>query len=192
MNHFRIVSLVLLLSFNVLYTCNSDNIDILISNINVVDLVKGEVVFNQDVIIIKEKITKILPHGSSNLKSKQTINGTGKYLMPGLWDMHVHTGDADIFFPVYVANGITGIRDMGEGLEQSSGNQSVKFEKLALWRNEVKNGDRIGPEIILAGSMIDGTPSVWPGSIEVTDYLVFMRPLNLRRLWSACRTFING
>lgn len=99
MNHFRIVSLVLLLSFTVLYTCNSsDNADILISNINVVDLVKGEVVFNQDVIIVEKKITKIQPHDNSNLGSRQTIDGTGKYLMPGLWDMHVHTGDADIIF----------------------------------------------------------------------------------------------
>jgi len=172
MNHFRIVSLVLLLSITVLYSCNSsDNADILISNINVVNLVKGELVFNQDVFITEKKITKIQPHDNSSPGSRQTIDGTGKYLMPGLWDMHVHTGDADIFFPLYVANGITGIRDMGGGLEQSSGNQSIKFEKLAQWRNEVKNGNRIGPEILLAGSMVDGTPSFWPGSIEVTDSL---------------------
>jgi hypothetical protein len=83
--------------------------------------------------------------------------------------MHVHTGNADIFFPLYIANGITGVRDMGGGMEISTGNLSVKFQKLSVWRSEVIQGKRLGPEMILAGSMIDGSPAVWPGTIGVTD-----------------------
>ena len=66
-------------------------------------------------------------------------------------------------------NGITGVRDMGGGIEQSTGNSSVKFEILSKWRTEVLNGTRVGPEILLASSMVDGTPPTEGGSIEVTD-----------------------
>src|SRR5262249_42031049 len=55
------------------------------------------------------KRTKIPP-------SAQILEGGGKFLIPGLWDMHVHTlskGLADKFFPLFIANGITGVRDMG-------------------------------------------------------------------------------
>ena len=143
--------------------------DIIISNVNVIDVVDGKTITGQDVIIEGDKIKSIIPHGESKLQAKQLVNGERKYLIPGLWDMHVHTGDADIFFPLYVANGITGIRDMGGGMEISTGNLSVKFQKLASWRNEVIQGKRLGPEMLLAGSMIDGSPAVWPGTIAVTD-----------------------
>jgi hypothetical protein len=44
------------------------------------------------------------------------VDGNGKYLLPGLWDMHVHAVFAeriDSMFPLFVANGVLGIRDMG-------------------------------------------------------------------------------
>ena len=151
-------------------TCKpTEQADLIISNTNVIDVIQGKTITGQDVIINGDMIQSIKPHGESRLRSKNLINGEGKYLIPGLWDMHVHTGDADIFFPLYVANGITGVRDTGGGLEQSTGNLSVKFEKLCGWRDEVLSGKRLGPEMILAGSMIDGSPPVWPGTISVTD-----------------------
>lgn len=143
--------------------------DLIISNANVIDVIQGKTITGQDVIINGDKIQTIMPHGESQFKSKNLLNGEGKYLIPGLWDMHVHTGDADIFFPLYVANGITGVRDMGGGLEQSTGNLSVKFEKLSGWKSQVTRGERLGPEFILAGAMIDGSPTYWPGNIGVTD-----------------------
>lgn len=143
--------------------------DIIISNVNVIDVVDGIVIKSQDVIIERAKIKSIIPHGESKLLAEKLINGKTKYVIPGLWDMHVHTGNADIFFPLYIANGITGVRDMGGGMERSSGNLSVKFQKLSSWRSEVIQGKRLGPEMLLAGSMIDGSPTVWPGTIGVTD-----------------------
>jgi len=143
--------------------------DTIISNVNVIDVVYGKTITGQDVIIEGTKIKNIIPHGEFKLQANQLVNGESKYLIPGLWDMHVHTGNADIFFPLYIANGITGVRDTGGGMEISTGNLSVKFQKLSSWRNEVIQGKRIGPEMLLAGSMIDGSPVVWPGTIEVTD-----------------------
>jgi hypothetical protein len=164
---YKIIPILLILMLN---TCKpTEQGDIIISNVNVIDVVNGKTITGQDVIIEGDKIKSIIPHGEFKLQAKQLVNGENKYLIPGLWDMHVHTGDADIFFPLYIANGITGIRDMGGGMEKSTGNLSVNFQKLSSWRNEVIQGKRLGPEMFLAGSMIDGSPTVWPGTIGVTD-----------------------
>ena len=48
--------------------------------------------------------------------SAMVIDGKGKFLIPGLWDMHMHLGPPEIFFPLLVANGITGVREMFTGI----------------------------------------------------------------------------
>jgi imidazolonepropionase-like amidohydrolase len=101
------------------------------------------------------------------------IDGTGKYLMPGMWDMHVRlgsdeavrqhflrqpiTGLRDTRLPSlslaepdlvhYLRQGITGVRDMGSPLERT-----------AALRKEVSSGRRPGPRIITSGPMLDGAP----------------------------------
>ncbi len=169
MKQIRFFLFILIVTLTIITCKPTEQTDLIISNTNVIDIIQGKTITGQDVIIIEDKIQSIKPHEESRIKSKNLINGEGKYLIPGLWDMHVHTGDADIFFPLYVANGITGVRDMGGGLEQSTGNLSVKFEKLSGWRSEVTRGERLGPEFILAGAMIDGSPTYWPGNIGVAD-----------------------
>jgi hypothetical protein len=171
MKYHRFNFLVFAVSLTLSTCAPTEQADIIISNTNVIDVILGKTITGQDVIINGNKIQSIKPHGESRLKSKNLIHGEGKYLIPGLWDMHVHTGNADVFFPLYIASGIAGVRDTGGGLERSSGNLSVKFQKLSVWRDEVLRGERLGPEMILAGSMIDGAPPVWPGTISVTDSL---------------------
>ena len=80
-----------------------------------------------------------------------TIDGKGKYLIPGLWDMHTHTLRQErigAFFPLFIANGITGIRDMGMPLEN--------LELLKEWRKEIQVGGRIGPRIVASGATLGG------------------------------------
>ena len=48
-------------------------------------------------------------------KGAEIVDGTGKFLIPGLWDMHVHINTPEIFFPLLVANGVTGVREMFTG-----------------------------------------------------------------------------
>jgi Amidohydrolase family len=68
-------------------------------------------------------------------------------LIPGLWDMHVHLGNAaEAALPLLVASGITGVRDMG----------SPSFEVLRRWRTEALAGLRVGPRIVAAGPILDG------------------------------------
>jgi imidazolonepropionase-like amidohydrolase len=94
----------------------------------------------------------------------QVLDGAGKFLLPGLWDMHVHMAslppferNEKIFLPLFVANGVTGVRDMGGDLDV-----------LLKWRAKIASGELAGPRIVaVAGPMLDGY--IWPASQSVTN-----------------------
>jgi hypothetical protein len=77
----------------------------------------------------------------------QIVEAQGKYLIPGLWDMHTHSDRAtDLLYPLFIANGITGIRDAGS---------SVPLDTLHLWQREILAGARVGPpRQLLSGQSI--------------------------------------
>lgn len=75
----------------------------------------------------------------------QIINAAGKFLIPGLWDMHFHVTETERTFPLFIANGVTGVRSMG-------GN----FQKLFEWREAVASGRLLGPRVVACGPVIDG------------------------------------
>jgi imidazolonepropionase-like amidohydrolase len=76
----------------------------------------------------------------------RVVDANGKFLIPGLWDMHGHLTDATAdAFPLLIMNGVIGVRDMGGDLAQ-----------LDRWRSEINNGTRVGPHIIRAGPFVDG------------------------------------
>lgn len=98
-------------------------------------------------------------------KNAQVIDASGKFLIPGLWDMHVHALQkerVDYFFKLFIANGVTGIRDTGTTEEG--------FAILAGLRKEIADGTRTGPRIIAAGRILDGAkPDVPKNSIPFTN-----------------------
>jgi imidazolonepropionase-like amidohydrolase len=108
---------------------------------------------NRTVIITGDHITSV--SDSTRIqppKDVLVIDATGQYLLPGLWDMHVHSafgdwfpGGRDIILPLFIANGVTGVRDMG-------GDAPVLLE----WRKEIADGQIIGPRMIISGPMLDG------------------------------------
>lgn len=117
---------------------------------------------NMTLIITGDRITKIAKTGEVAIpKNAQVIDGTGKFLIPGLWDMHVHTlfkVHLETFFPMFIANGVTGVRDMGGDLGL-----------LKRLRKDINEGRLVGPRII-AGQMVDGPMPVWPGlPISISD-----------------------
>ena len=82
------------------------------------------------------------------------IDGTGKYLIPGLWDMHLHTGSdkdtREIMYPLLIAHGITGIRNMhGDCIQCGEGYsiEQVKARSLAI-----ASGDLVGPRVVASSS----------------------------------------
>jgi hypothetical protein len=92
-------------------------------------------------------------------KNAQVIDGRGLYLVPGLWDMHVHVWETKRAFPMFIANGVTGVRNMGGHLDQ-----------LKSWRDQTADGSLLGPRMILCGPVVDGpNPSHPDHSIVVQD-----------------------
>src|SRR5580658_4718020 len=68
------------------------------------------------------------------------VNGTGKFLIPGLWDMHVHLWYKENQLPMFVAYGVTGVQDMGSD-----------FARVSAWRAAIETGKAIGPHIVTSG-----------------------------------------
>jgi len=89
----------------------------------------------------------------------RVVDGHGKWLIPGLNDMHVHYQDLPQFLSLSVGNGVTGVRDMFGQLAQ-----------IRKWSAEIADGRRVGPRYLAAaGRILDGPKPVWPGSIAVSN-----------------------
>jgi imidazolonepropionase-like amidohydrolase len=101
---------------------------------------------DQTVVVDSGRIVRIGASDQVRPGSRATVvDGTGKYLIPGLWDMHVHLGLAgECALPLFLANGVTGVRDLGGPIEVSQ-----------AWRDSIDAGSRVGPRIRLAGPIIE-------------------------------------
>lgn len=75
----------------------------------------------------------------------RVIEGRGKFVIPGLWDMHVHLWYKQNQLPVFLAFGVTGVRDMGSD-----------FERTSAWRKAIDSGAAIGPHIVTSGPSVAG------------------------------------
>ena len=152
----RQVILLLLLLCGALINCRSQTGgDLLIKNINVVDVKTGNIDYSMNVFITKNTITKIVRYKKKNdYAVLKVIDGSDKFLIPGLWDMHTHTwSNYKDFFPLQLANGVTGIREM-----------FGKLEEVQKIKDEIKNGLIDGPMIVSSGPIIDGNPPTWSTS----------------------------
>jgi len=141
-----------------------------IVDINVVDVVRGEIHYGQTVVIAGGRIQAITPSANAQIPAGALqVPGAGRYLMPGLWDMHVHlrgdrknpiirmTHENAALLGLFLPNGIVGIREMGGDLS----------DNVLRWRDEIAAGKRTGPRILSAGRKIDQEPPAWPGSLGV-------------------------
>ena len=78
------------------------------------------------------------------------IDGAGKFLIPGLWDSHVHLGKSrENSLPLFVANGVTAVRDLGGD-----------YRSVISWRREIEAGDRLGPAIFTAGPILENQTNI--------------------------------
>lgn len=136
------------------------------THVNLIDATGTPVQPDMTVIIVGQRIVSIEKSATAKIPgSAQVVAGQGKYLIPGLWDMHVHEIFGDwlpenekIIPLLFVANGITGVRDMGGDLEP-----------LKKWRARAASGDMIGPRMVIAGPMLDGPVPRFPSSAPIKD-----------------------
>jgi imidazolonepropionase-like amidohydrolase len=137
-----------------------DNATVL-RNVAIVDIERNRLVPRRDVVIVGDRIVGIQAGGTARApQSGRVLDGSGKFLMPGLWDFHVHVfsapGEEDFALPLYILNGITGVRDAG-ALRTLHEQQRVAAA--------IERGERVGPRLVLAGALIDGPPGSWPGQM---------------------------
>jgi hypothetical protein len=123
---------------------------LLVHQVTVIDATGAPSRPNVDVLIRGAHVQKVASHIPTPRRA-QVIPGRGKFLIPGLWDMHVHIWDVDLAFPLLVANGVTGVRNMGGHPDE-----------LMLWRKDLREGKRLGPRLIACGPVIDGDPPIHP------------------------------
>jgi imidazolonepropionase-like amidohydrolase len=129
--------------------------DLAIQNVTVLPMTSEAAVAGQTVLVKKGTIVAVGPSHELQCDADCTrVDGTGKFLMPGLADMHVHVwSEAEL--PLYVANGVTLVRNMwGEP------------QTLAM-RKRVEEGKVLGPRIVTAGRLVDGDPPIWGESSAV-------------------------
>jgi imidazolonepropionase-like amidohydrolase len=137
---------------------------IAITQVTVVDATGAPPQRNSTVLIDADKISAVGPDSSLEIPAgARVVDATGKYLIPGLADMHIHlmgagepAGSREFILPLLIANGITTVRDMGGDVAQ--------LKKL---KKEIESGGQPGPQIFFTGPYLDGNPPSFQPSIVV-------------------------
>jgi len=114
----------------------------------VIDVASGATHPDNTVLVAGNRITFVGPAANARVPAgARVIDGRGKFLIPGLWDMHVH-GFVYVFSdfagPLMIANGITGARDMG-----------YYVDTTLSWKSRIASGREIGPRLVV-GARVDG------------------------------------
>jgi len=151
------------------------DVPVALTHVTVIDATGTPAQPDMTVIISGGRITTLGPAVKVVVPAgARAIDATGKFLIPGLWDMHIHIDDSEFYagssryatypsardkeavFPLLIANGVTGVRDMSGGLEQ-----------IQQWRTRISLGNELGPRIVTPGPMVDGKFPSWPGVLRV-------------------------
>jgi len=129
-----------------------------ITGVTVIDVATGQRQTGVTVVTRGDRIVAIdpkapIPRGATR------VNGSGKFLIPGLWDMHAHhQGTGADWLDLFVAKGVVGTRDMGGDADF-----------ILPLRDRVKAGAVLGPEIVASGPMLDDAPASYPYRRRVTN-----------------------
>ncbi|PAP77212.1 amidohydrolase family protein [Rubrivirga marina] len=140
------------------------------TDVTVIDVEEGVAKPGRTVVVSGDRITSVGPSGEVEVPPGATVvDGRGRFLIPGLWDMHAHTSSIpitrDVFFPLFVANGVTGIRNMSSdcfGSEQPDCIWEVFADPLPsvyefkAWREEIEAGTLVGPRVVAGSAQLDG------------------------------------
>ncbi len=145
---------------------SAEQADLIIRQATVVDVEHARTQSNQSVVVRGADIVAV---GEDKTIARQwraprQVNAKGRYLIPGLWDMHVHFGggpelieENKALLPLYIAHGITTIRDASGDLPA----------QVLQWRGQIRDGSLMGPQLFTSGAKIEGVKPVWKGTIEV-------------------------
>jgi imidazolonepropionase-like amidohydrolase len=146
----------LLLTFVSRPTLGASSSALVFTHVTVIDATGAPAQPDMTVVIANGRIAEIGKSSSVHVqKDVEIIDAAGKFLIPGLWDMHMHWENTD-YLPLFLANGVTGIRIMWGA--------PIHYE----WRQE-STGKLLAPHLVIASGIIDGPKPFWPGSISVSS-----------------------
>ncbi|WP_105215147.1 amidohydrolase family protein [Pseudoalteromonas sp. T1lg22] len=137
--------------------------DVLISQVDVIDVRSGDINADQQVAIRGDQIIWV-GKDAEHINATTQLDGTDQYIMPGLWDMHVHFGGGEKLIaenqdllPLYLAYGVTAVRDAAADISDS----------VLTWRAAINNNELLGPTLFTSGPKLEGKNSIWAGDLEV-------------------------
>jgi len=159
------IALAVLLAFAPPAFAANPKADVMIRHATIVDVEHARAIDGQAVVVRGDDIVAIGDDDAiaRTWQAGRTIDGGGRYLIPGLWDMHVHFGggpelveENKALLPLYIAHGITTIRDCSGDLPR----------QVLAWRDAIAGGRLDGPQLFTSGAKIEGIHPVWKGTIE--------------------------
>ncbi len=139
--------------------------DLLIRHATLVDVEHGQIIKEQALVTRGERILAVGDDAAlaARWTARTGLDAHGRYVMPGLWDMHVHfgggpelVGENQALLPLYIAYGITTIRDCSGDLA----------EEVLAWRSQIAAGALLGPTLFSSGPKIEGIKPIWKGTLE--------------------------
>lgn len=165
------VLLALLVSAQPAFAAQRIAADLALTAATIVDVPAGTLVTGKTVVLKGDRIIAVVDaRALKNYAPRQTVRMPGKYLMPGLWDSHVHFGgggdsgasaqlieENKRLLPLYLGHGITAVRDC-------SGDMAGH---VLDWRAQISAGALEGPTIFTSGAKLEGVKPIWKGVIEV-------------------------
>ncbi|HKA01063.1 MAG TPA: amidohydrolase family protein [Candidatus Solibacter sp.] len=147
MRRFRLLNLFLLTPLTVAAFGELPAKQLVIAYVTVIDVSTGKALPDRNVVIQGDRITAVEDGTSQPEEGATIIDGHGKFVIPGLWDTHVHlTSTTECALPLLVATGITNVRDMGG-----------RLMRIDDWRSRIAAGILVGPHIVRVGPTLNGT-----------------------------------
>jgi imidazolonepropionase-like amidohydrolase len=128
---------------------------LVLDRVNLVPMDTERVVRDRQVVVRNGRIAEIRPAGTPSPAGARRVDGEGGWLLPGLWDMHVHVNPGDL--SAYVGHGVTTVRNMWG------------YPGLPELAARVEAGELVGPRIHSVSPGLDGTPAKWPYTQIVMD-----------------------
>lgn len=147
------------------------------THVTVIDATGAPAQPDMTVVITGNRITALGRTGKVRLpKGAQVVDATGKFLIPGLWDMHVHSlypGRPEFFFPLLIANGVTGVREMAS---------AFSFAEINAIRSDINTGKTLAPRFgAVPGKILEGPSAASsPAGSPRPEFVVVSTPEQAR------------
>jgi len=162
----------------------AENIDLLIRSATVVDVRSGKQEASRSIAVRGGDIMAIGDAAiAGRYRAERTVDVGGRFVIPGLWDMHVHFGGGDALIaenrallPLYVAHGVTAVRDAAADISPS----------VLEWRDAVASGAMLGPTIFTSEPKLEGPIETCINDLQVhkgSSACFQNAAMSVRRCW---------